>query len=343
MTDRAYFLFNLHGLRFRIHRRSTMVFVVLAVILMGFIALALTMGVVEISIIQAFNALFFNDGEPGHLLLVNQLRFPRIIAAVLAGACLAGSGLLMQCLSNNRLANPEFLGINDGAALSMILIVILSGGARQGAWWLPGIGAFSAGALLLLVAGGVGTRGYRVLLVGIGIGGTIKAVGELLLSRLDLQHSSIIYNWSMGSTVGQGYEVSVPVACGMAVVLPICLLIGRSLALMQFDENVSRNLGLNHIITRLVVYTLSVVLAALAVGMAGPISFVALAAPIITASLVGPARVPVLTSSMTGATLVLGADTIGKIAGYPGEVPVGVVTTLLGGPFLLWILLRSPR
>jgi iron complex transport system permease protein len=137
--------------------------------------------------------------------------------------------------------------------------------------------------------------------------------------------------------------VAVPVAAGLAVLLPVALLSARRLSALRFTEDVAAALGERPPVARAVTLGLAVTLAGLAVGIGGPIAFVALAAPVLAGALAGPSRVPLVGSALIGAFLVVAADTFGRILFEGTEVPVGVVTSVLGGPFLLWTLLTDRR
>ena len=280
------------------------------------------------------------SGSRGAVLLVQEYRLPRIVAGLLAGAALGAAGCLTQSLARNRLAAPDVLGINEGATLAVLLSVLGSSTGMLGAWWVGPIGAVAAAGLVLLAAGRVDGRGYRVLVVGIGIGAVLTSVTELLLSRQQLGHATAVYAWSIGSLAGRGYAVAVPVALLLAVLLPLALLTGRRLAVLRLDPDTATALGVPPRRAGPAVLLIATGLAGLAVGIGGPISFVALAAPVLAARLSGPARPPVVAAALCGAALVVAADALGRSFGRV-ELPVGVVTSLLGGPFLLWALLTD--
>ena len=128
---------------------------------------------------------------------------------------------------------------------------------------------------------------------------------------------------------------------GLAFLLPIAVLVGRQLNLLRFDEDMATTLGLHVDLARLGIFSIAVALAGLAVGIGGPISFIAIAAPIISSRLVGSAYIPIISSALLGAILVVAADTLGRLLANPVEIPVGVITSIIGGPFLLWVLLSD--
>ncbi|SHG43074.1 FecCD family ABC transporter permease [Streptoalloteichus hindustanus] len=288
---------------------------------------------------QALNALF---GEGGHnaVLLVQKFRLPRVVAGLLAGAALGLAGCLTQTLSRNRLATPDLLGVTDGATVAILVAVAGSTAGMIGDWWLGPVGAVVAGALVMLAAGGADSRGYRVLVVGLALTATVRAITDLVLTQQGLHTASAIFTWTIGSLNARGYEIAVPVGVALAVLLPLAVLAGRQLSVLRFDDDVAATLGTDLRRARMYVLAMAVLLAGLAVGVGGPIAFVAMAAPIVAGRLAGPARVPLVGSALVGGVLVVLADTLARIA-TEHELPVGVVTNVLGGPFLLWVLLSD--
>nr|ASV47076.1 ABC transporter permease [uncultured bacterium] len=303
------------------------------------VALAVIADAGHLSPAQSLAALMGQGGR-APVLLVREYRLPRVVAGLLAGAALGAAGCLTQALAGNRLATPDTLGVNEGATVAVLLSVLGSSAGMIGAWWIGPLGAAAAAVLVVLAAGDVGTRGYRVLVVGIGVATLLSSVTELLLSRQQLGHATAVYAWSVGSLAGRGYAVAVPVGLVLAALLPMALLIGRRLAVLRFDADTATALGVSPRSAGAAALAVAVCLAGLGVGVGGPIGFVALAAPILAVRLVGAVRVPVVAASLCGAALVCAADTLGRVVG-PAELPVGVVTSILGGPFLLWALLTD--
>lgn len=285
-------------------------------------------------------ALLRHEAPPATALLVWEFRWPRIEVAMLCGALLGLAGLLLQTLMHNRLAAPDLMGVSDGATLAMLVALIAGSSGLLGPWWIAVAGAVAATALLLGLAGGMGTRGQRVLVVGLAVAALLHAVTELLLSRQTLQHAAALYAWSIGSLQGRGGESVPPLALALAVVAPGCGWLGRRLALLQFDPDLAASLGLSLRATQWQALGLATLAAGLAVAVCGPVAFVALAAPLIAVRLAG-GGVPCIGAAVAGAALVLAADTVGRILLPSAELPVGVICNLLGGPFLLWLLHRK--
>ncbi|MFE6780339.1 FecCD family ABC transporter permease [Streptomyces sp. NPDC057702] len=276
-------------------------------------------------------------GDRLTVMLVQEFRLPRIVVGLLVGAALGIAGCLTQTLAGNRLATPDIIGVNEGATAAVVASVVGSSTAMVGDWWLGPLGAAGAAALVVLCAGGAGTRGYRVLVVGIGVSTVIGAISDLVMSRQNDNTAGGVFLWSVGSLNGRDYGVGQPLALCLLVLVPLALVAGRRLDVMRFDDDVAAALGLNVPLLRSLTLALAVALAGIAVGIGGPIAFVALAAPVLATRLYGPTRVPVVGSALVGAALVAASDALGRVVA-PVEIPVGVVTSVLGGPFLLWVL-----
>ncbi len=280
----------------------------------------------------------FGQASSGVNLLVQQILLPRVVCALLAGAGLGAAGCLSQTLARNRLATPDMLGVSEGATTATLAVAGASVTGLVGAWWAGPVGAAAAGLVVVLLAGGMGSAGYRVLIVGVALTTMLSSIVQLVLATQNINSAGGSFLWTMGSLNGRGYETAVPVGIGLAVLFPLALLAARRLAVLRLDDATAATLGLRPDRTRLAVLAVAVGMAGLAVGVGGPIGFVALAAPVLASHLAGPARVPVVSSAVVGAVLVVAADLAARSLA-PVEIPAGVVTAVLGGPFLLWVLL----
>ncbi|MFI6980440.1 Fe(3+)-hydroxamate ABC transporter permease FhuB [Embleya sp. NPDC050154] len=326
------------GLSLLLPGRAVLTTTVLAVALVGAVVLSVYSGQRELGLVRTFNAVF-GRGDHFDVLLVREFRLGRIIAGVAAGAALGVAGCLTQTLARNRLATPELLGVNDGATAAVLISVTFSASGTFGAWWAGPIGAMVAVVVVTAVAGGLGQRGYRVLVVGLALSALASAITQVVLSRRSLNSASALYVWSSGSLNGRGYDVAGPVLIGLAVLVPLALVLGRKLDVLRFDDSTAASLGVDPARIRMICLIAAVCLAGLAVGICGPVGFIALAAPVIAGRLAGPLRVPILGSMLVGAILIVLADMLGRVLLDGAEIPVGVVSTVLGGPFLLWVLL----
>lgn len=319
-------------------RRAALAALALTGALLFAVVLSAYAGQSDMGVGRTFRAVL-GQGDRFDVLLVQKFRLGRIVAGLTAGAALGLAGCLTQTLARNRLATPELLGVNDGATAAVLLSVTFSATGSFGAWWAGPLGALAAVVVVTTVSGGLGQRGYRVLVVGLAMSALASAITQVVLSRRSLSSASSLYVWTSGSLNGRSYSVAVPVLIGLALLVPVALVVARHLGVLRFDDATASSLGSAPGRVRALSLLLAVALAGLAVGICGPVGFVALASPVIASRLAGPLRVPLVGSMLTGAVLVVAADTLGRIAFDGAELPVGIVTTVLGGPFLLWVLL----
>jgi len=302
--------------------------------------ISLAIGSASLSPISALEVLL-GGGDNISVMLVEQIRLPRVVAALIAGFALGLSGCLIQTIVKNRLATPEIMGVNEGAALAVVLVSALSMSGVW-AWWVGPVGAGAAFLLLLLLAGRPGNQGYRLIIVGMAMAELLRSSSDLLISMQEMHLVTGLYVWKTGSLIGQGYEVSLPVLFGLAAILPLLLILSQRLKVMQLDDVSTQSIGVSLVATQLIIIMIAVTVAGLACGITGPIAFVAMASPIVASYLVGPTRVPIWLSAMFGALLVLVADTLARAVSIGHqEVGVGIITSLIGGPFMLWVLLRD--
>lgn len=318
--------------------RGLAVAVVGAALLALAVVVAVAVGSTRLALPQALDALQ-GTGDRADLLLVQRFRLPRVVAGAAAGAALGLSGLLTQTVAVNRLATPDLLGVNQGAVVAVMVGVVGGSAGMLGAWWAGPVGAGLAAMAVTSIAGGLGRGGYRLLVVGVAVTTFLGAGVNLALSRQDLGLATQLYLWTVGSLANRGYGHAVPVLIALALTIVPVLLAARELATLCLGTDVASSLGVNVRRTHALALVLAVALAGMAVTAAGPVAFVALAAPVAALRLVGSARLPVLASLILGALLVVIADTVGRVIA-PVEVPVGIVTSLVGGPVLLYLLLR---
>jgi iron complex transport system permease protein len=281
-----------------------------------------------------------------------ELRLPRALTGALVGSALALSGAIIQSIARNPLASPEILGVTTGASVTVVAGVVLSGSAYGGA-----SGLFSTlGIPVLALAGGLagavivyalawrrGLDGYRLVLVGIGVAAVFTNVKYWLLTMGDVNDTGRAMVWISGSLNGRGWEHVVPVGLALLVLVPPALLGARSLAALRFGDETVTALGVRMNLARALLVLAAVLLAAVATASAGPIAFVALAAPQIALRLARCPQPPLLSSAVVGAVLTSGADQIARTPVSPIELPVGIVTAVLGAPYLIHLIWKARK
>ncbi|MFF8907613.1 FecCD family ABC transporter permease [Streptomyces olivaceoviridis] len=283
------------------------------------------------------------DGTAYQDFIVNELRLPRVLVGLLVGASLGLGGALFQSVSRNPLGSPDVLGLSQGStAGALVVIVLMSGSASQvtvGAL----AGGLATGVAIYALAWKRGVHGYRLVLVGIGVNAIMTAVNGYLLTKADLVDATRAVVWMTGSLNGRGWEQVWPLLGLCAVLVPLVLANARGLRMMEMGDDTSNALGVRVQRVRLVLMVCAVLLVAAATAAAGPVSFVALTAPQLARRLTrspGPNLVP---SLCMGATLLVAADWASQRAFGADQLPVGVVTGVLGGVYLLWLLVTERR
>jgi len=323
-------------------KRTTLATSSLLVLLLLAVITSLSMGTVQVSPPDVLQALMGN-ADPMTAFVVNELRLSRVVAGLLSGAALAMAGCLMQTLARNRLATPGIIGI-DNAATAFAVASVVGVGLSLAPSAMALAGAACATAIAFGLAGANGTRGYRFIVAGIGIGAIAGAVTQVLLSRVAIDAANAAYPWTVGSLNARSGNSVLVLAIGLAAGYAILMLISRALNTLQFSDAVAIALGTRLKATRILGLALSVLLTGLAVSVCGPVGLIALLAPELARTICRPGKVPLTASALAGATFMVVADLLGRTLFSPLEIPVGIITAIVGSPYLLWILLKpSPR
>lgn len=269
-------------------------------------------------------------------------RVPRVAAALLAGACLALAGALVQTVTRNPLADPGVLGVANAAGLGAVAVIVGTGAGSYAAV----LGGAVAGALVAaLIVFGMAARGGmasgRIVLVGIGVQAAASAITTLLLVRSDPWNQNRAITWLGGSTFGAGGKQLVPMVVALLIAVLVVARTHRDLDLMQVDDTTPRVLGVALPTSRRVHIGIAVLLTAAATAAVGPIAFVGLVAPHAARMLIGKRHRWLLPLTLVlGALLVCVADTVGRTAIAPAQLPAGLVTALVGTPYFVWLLWR---
>ncbi|MFG2266350.1 FecCD family ABC transporter permease [Streptomyces sp. NPDC048720] len=283
------------------------------------------------------------DGTAYQDFIVNELRLPRVLVGLLVGASLGLGGALFQAVSRNPLGSPDVLGLSQGStAGALVVIVLMSGSAAQvtaGAL----VGGLVTGFAIYLLAWKQGVHGYRLVLVGIGVSAIVTAVNGYLLTKADLVDATRAVVWMTGSLNGRDWEQVWPLLWLCAVLVPLVLAHARGLRMMEMGDDVANALGVRVQRVRLVLMVSAVLLTAAATAAAGPVSFVALTAPQLARRLTRSPGPNLLPSLCMGAALLVTADWAAQRAFGADQLPVGVVTGVLGGCYLLWLLVAERR
>jgi iron complex transport system permease protein len=276
--------------------------------------------------------------------IVLDLRLPRALAALLAGAAFGLAGAMFQHVTRNPLVAPDIVGVAGGASLAAVALIVL--GVSGSALSVPlaaMAGALISGAALYALAWRGGVQGYRVVLVGIGLAAFVQAGISYVLTRGRIFEVAQAYVWLVGSLNGRGWGDVLALAAAIGVLAPAMLALATRADVLALGDEIARGLGLGVERSRLLLLGAAVVLTGVAVSSAGPIGFVAFIAPHIARRLARPARTQglLLVSAASGAALVLVSDLAGRLLFSPTEIPVGIVTSVIAAPYFLLLLRRA--
>ncbi|UNS96262.1 iron chelate uptake ABC transporter family permease subunit [Streptomyces tubbatahanensis] len=279
------------------------------------------------------------QGDPADAFIVNELRLPRTVTALLVGAGLGLCGAVFQAVVRNPLGSPDILGFTTGASAGALVVIVLAGG---GSAFLAGgavVGALVTGVLIYALAWKGGLHGFRLVLVGVGMTAILTGVNSYLITRADITDASRAVLWMTGTLDGRGWDDVLPLALGMAVLVPLVLLgCARALRMMEMGDDAAAALGVRVERTRLALLGAAVLLVALSAAAAGPVAFVALVAPQVARRLTKSPGPNLLPSLCMGAALLICADLVAQRAFGDHQLPVGVVTGVVGGGYLVWLL-----
>ena len=267
-----------------------------------------------------------------------QQRAARIVAALLVGAALGLSGAIFQVISGNALGSPDIIGFTNGAATGALLqIIVFNSGPVEVALGAV-VGGLATSVLVWLLTRRTGLHGFRLVLVGIGVGSTLAAFNALLVVRASLTQAQTAASWLAGSLNDITWERTYALLGLLFVVTPLLLMLVRPLGAIRFGDQVASGLGVSVNAYRVAALFIGVLLVSLATATTGPIAFVALAAPHIAKTLARSGGVGFTSAALMGALMVLGSDLIGRFA-VPGRIiQVGVVTGAIGGLYLIYLI-----
>ncbi|WP_129336490.1 FecCD family ABC transporter permease [Cellulomonas endophytica] len=304
------------------------------------VGLSVAVGSRSVPLGAVWSALVAPDGS--FVSTVVASRVPRTVLGLLVGAALAVAGALVQGLTRNPLGDPGLLGVNAGAATSVVLVSALVGTTAGRTPWAAVPGALAAAVVVHLVgAGGRSVSPVRLVLAGAAVSAVLGAVIQSLVLARPETFDTYRF-WVLGSLAGRTPEVVAQVAPFIAVGLVLALVLARPLDALALGDEAATALGLRPGLTRVVGLLAATLLVAGAVAAAGPIAFVGLAVPHVVRGLTGPDhRWLVPYCAVLGPVLLLGSDVVGRVVARPGEIVVGAVTAFVGAPFLVAAVRRG--
>jgi iron complex transport system permease protein len=323
--------------------RTATVAVLITLVALATAVVSLTVGDYPLSVPDVLRTLG-GHGDAASEFTVYDLRMPRVLTALFVGMAFGMAGAIFQSLSRNPLGSPDIIGFTTGSATGALLgILILGGGTAVVAGSAVGGGLAVAVVVYLLAWQDGAVRPAQLILIGIGVSAVLASVNGYLLTRARLGDAMQAAVWLTGSLNGRGWEHAVPV--GVAVLLG-CVLVGgltRPLDALALGDDMAGGLGVPLERVRRALLLTAVALTAVATASAGPVPFVALAAPQVARRLTRSPDAGPLVAGLTGAALLAIADLAAQRLFAPVSLPVGVLTAALGGIYLVWLLAARRR
>ncbi|MDZ8028385.1 MAG: iron ABC transporter permease [Nostoc sp. DedQUE11] len=334
------------AISFRIDRRVPIIVLCLALAIV--VAMVMNLGRGEYPIAPGDivkTLLGLDTGNPDHTFVIYDLRLPRTLVALMVGVALAISGTIFQGLTRNPLADPSIIGINAGASLAAVSVIVLFPAAPI--YTLP-LSAFT-GALLMAVliyslAWNNGSSPILLILMGVGLSAIASAITSLMITFGQISDVSNALVWLAGSVYGRTWEQVFSLLPWLIIFIPMALTSARHLNALNLGDDVAKSLGSLVEWQRGLLILVGVALAGAGVATAGNIGFVGLIAPHLGRQLVGTTHEALIpTSALLGGVIVVMADFLGRTLFAPIELPCGVVTAAIGAPYFLYLLIRNRK
>lgn len=323
--------------RLRLRRRATLVTAALAFVTLLLFGATMLIGDAPLTLWEVITSLTRMVADPAVDFIVLELRLPIAATGLIVGMALGVSGLIFQTLLANPLASPDLVGISSGASLFAVGSIVFLHASALAIAGSAILGALVAAVSIYLLAWRDGLSRYRFILVGIGITQFMLALVSWVLAKADINDARQAMTWLVGS-VGQAGSLQLQLAaCSVLILVPLSVMSGRVLRVLQLGDDSAYALGLRIERWRMAMIGIAIVLVALATAAAGPLAFVALAAGPIAGRLLRGAGTGMLASGLVGAIIVLAADLVASHL-LSISLPTGVVTGAVGAPYLIWLL-----
>ncbi|GIN70307.1 ABC transporter permease [Bacillus sp. J14TS2] len=323
-------------------RRRWMVVTTLLTVLAGVLCLLMLLLGNTIYPIKEVYRTLMGEQIQGVSFAVNVIRLPRMVAGFFAGLAFGIAGTIFQTLFRNPLANPNVLGITGGSSAAAVFCIVI----LQASNAVISVASLVAGLITVIVIYGLSrVRGFsigRLILIGIGVQAMFDALISYLLLVSAEQNLPAALRWLNGSLNGSQMHELPPLIISVLILVPIVILLTKHLSVLELGEQSAVSLGVNTDMTRMLLVLSSVVMISLATSTTGPIAFISFLAGPIAKRLVGAGFSTIIPAGLVGANLVLAADLIGQFA-FNVRFPVGVITGIIGAPYLIYLLIRMNR
>jgi iron complex transport system permease protein len=333
-------------LSFRLDRRVPAVLLVLGLVTLAAMVLNVGQGEYPIPPMEVLKTILgLPTLNPDYPFIVNTLRLPRTVVAFGVGVGLAISGTILQGLTRNPLADPGIIGVNAGASVAAVTLIVLFPNVPLFALPVSAFGGALAVAILIyLLAWDKGSSPMRLILMGVGIASVLGALTTLMVTFGEINSVSQALVWLAGSVYGRSWENVRAMLPWLAVFVPLSLVLSTQLNVLNLGDDIARGLGIKVEWQRGLLLLIGAAMAGAAVATAGTIGFVGLMAPHLGRQLVGPTHeglIPI--AALMGGLIVVLADWLGRVLFAPIELPCGVITAAVGAPYFLYLLIRNRK
>ena len=329
--------------------RYTMVFITMAILFFIIVVLNINTGNVHISVAKILKILFLRDGEAVEYNIIWKIRLPRILMAALLGGALSLSGFLLQTFFSNPIAGPFVLGISSGAKMAVAMTMIV---------FLKYIGTFSSYTLVMAAfIGALISTGFILLMSkkihhmasllvgGIMIGYICSAITDFVVTFADDSDIVNLHGWSQGSFSGTSWSNIQVAAVIVGITVIFTFFLSKPIGAYQLGEGYAQSMGVNIKLFRVALILLSSILSACVTAFAGPISFVGIAVPFLTRKALGTARPLIIIPGtfFAGAVFCMLCDLIARMVLAPTELNISTVTSILGAPIVIYMMLKREK
>ncbi|KAF0812627.1 Ferric enterobactin transport system permease protein FepG [Andreprevotia sp. IGB-42] len=329
------------AINLRVDRRNVLVCALLALCCAALVIASLCAGTLALSLHEVWAALS-GEGSPLATAVVTQWRLPRAVTALVLGAALGISGAIFQSLVRNPLGSPDIISFNTGAHTGALVTIILLGGSYVEIAGGAIVGGLATALVVYALAWRRGIHGFRLIVIGIAVSAMLGAFNTWLSITGSLESALTAALWAAGSLNGMTWAKSLPASAFCVLAMAAAMLLARRMQFLEMGDDCAAALGIPAERTRLLLMALGTTLIAASTAAAGPISFIALAAPQIARRLCHN-RSTLTGAAGVGAALLLAADFVAQHCFTPRQLPVGVVTVSIGGIYLVYLLIREAR
>ncbi len=321
--------------------KKARVFLLMILILFAAVLFSIRVGSVSVSYSDIFNA--FTTDVGGTAGIIRDIRIPRILMAVVVGANLAVSGVLLQGVMRNPMADPGITGISSGASVVVMIVMLYFPGAAASVPLFGFIGGILACLLIYSLAWKQGLSAVRIVLAGVAVNSMLGGVSSMI-SILNSESLSSVLTWLNGELGKKGWDKVTSISIYSCIGLILAFLSYRCCDLLALGDKNTKSLGYNPNVLRIVISAIAVFLAGISTAYVGVIGFIGLVVPHMSRMIMGSEHKYLMPfAALMGSIVLLLADTIGRTVIAPYEIPVGVIMTVCGGPFFLYLLRKDSK